>query len=527
MHRSVFLGTAVVVALWSCSPIPNPDPAGRGPGQPDSTAEDTDRPAGNQTSAVAEDAGLPVIGGDGLDGGVASADGCADLFAQDQLPTYDVEISPAEWSKLQDEFLHLTERLAAGLEKHPFHPIVFRYQNEVVNDAMIRLKGQSSWELAIKNDPDPKMQFEISFNEVNPKGRFHGLRKIVLDMPRNDRTYLRQRLALWFLRKNGVPAQCANNARLEINGTYYGLYTNLEHLDKEFLQRVYPAEDEGDLWKSGDQLDTNEDTSDGAHRDAFFSVSTAQQVAKMSDLNGALLEWATEAVMPDIDGYYAGTQNFYLYDHPRRGFVWLPYDLDGTFDFESPEIDPLTWRFTPKRLHWQLVMADAMWRQKYVDALATVLGRYDPQTLSSLVTTWTAQIAQAAADEPHRPFTLAEHDDAVASMQYSFSARHDYVARWIDCQRGGGEDLDHDGFDWCNECNDSDSSTHPGAHEYCGDHQDNNCDGDVDEGCPVDPPDAGVADAGTSDAGVTDPGESDAGVSDSPDAGITAPDGGI
>src|SRR5205807_1948426 len=33
------------------------------------------------------------------------------------------------------------------------------------------------------------------------------------------------------------------------------------------------------------------------------------------------------------------------------------------------------------------------------------------------------------------------------------------------------------------DCDDCDASVHPGSPEICGDHKDNNCDGQVDESC--------------------------------------------
>ena len=116
----------------------------------------------------------------------------------------------------------------------------FRYGNEVITNALIRLKGWSSWRQAVHDDP-PKLQFVIAFNEVDDNGRFHGLRKIELDMPRIDQTYLRQRVSLAYLRALGLPAQCANNARLFINGAFYGLYTNLERPDKDVPPAPVPG----------------------------------------------------------------------------------------------------------------------------------------------------------------------------------------------------------------------------------------------------------------------------------------------
>ena len=61
---------------------------------------------------------------------------------------------------------------AAGVDYKTFHPIVFHYGGETVSDAMVRLKGHSSWRQTVRDDGDKaKMQFVVSFEEVNPAGQ--------------------------------------------------------------------------------------------------------------------------------------------------------------------------------------------------------------------------------------------------------------------------------------------------------------------------------------------------------------------
>ena len=229
----------------------------------------------------------------------ADAD-CSSIFQQSVLPEYHVTIASEEWAAMQDEFLQRVEREAAGLEIHPYHPVEVRYVADGESETpdvsvLFRLKGASSWLQTIQLDPEPKMQFVLAFNEVDPKGRFHGVRKVELDMPRIDRTFLHQRVALSMFREVGVPAQCANNAKLYINGEFYGLYAHVERMDKEFLQRVYGEEDEGDLWQSGRIIKTNEDTFKWDRLDAFWHMADFTAMDGLTDMEASFREWAAEA----------------------------------------------------------------------------------------------------------------------------------------------------------------------------------------------------------------------------------------
>jgi len=414
-------------------------------------------------------------------------DGCPALFAQDILPDFHVDISAGEWSKMEYEFTHRQEALAAGEDPSPYHPAVFRYDGDVVEDAMIRLKGASSWDETVALDEDPKMQFVIAFNEVNEDGRYRGARKLALDMPRTDGSYLRQRLALHALRSMDMPAQCANSARLFINDDYYGLYSNVERMDREFLERVYPEDPDGNLWEGARIIKTNEDTFTWDRLNAFWAVTdggTVDELAGMVDLDEAVHEWAAEAVLPHGDGYYMGRANFYLYDHPQRGFLWIPNDLDAAFDFIPADMDAMypvcsgTW--WEDRLHYLMVMDDPTWRERYVDALRDELGLFDVADMEKRLDEWSAQIADAAADDPHRPFSVDTHEEAVAVMRDYFGERAAFLADWLDCRDSGGPDADGDGSEFCRDCNDDSAEQGPLSTESCN-TIDDDCDGRVDE----------------------------------------------
>jgi hypothetical protein len=392
-------------------------------------------------------------------------------------------------AKLDAEF-HNIAGIMTGLKFQTEHPIVFRFGAETVNDATIRLKGQSSWLQTVQLDgAKAKMQFVISFDSINPNARFHGVNKLRFDMPRSDHTFLHERLANNWLREIGVVAPCSNSGRLEINGAYYGLYVTEENIGHHLIKEFFPSNPDGDLWKAGVTPD-NMVAPNWARQAAFWAARDIPSMTAIIDLPGSILAWAAEAVLNDADGYWGGAHNFYIYDQGAKGFVWFPTDTDSTLDWLG-RVDghPIYWWVTRSGgplpgQHYVAVINDPTWRARYVDAIETQLGHWDAPTMQARVSTYAAQIADAVAADPHTVTTPARFQQAIGAVSQEVMTRPAFIKDWLDCEHApGGTDKDGDGVPWCNDCNDANAAVHPGAPEVCGNKIDDNCDGQVDEGC--------------------------------------------
>ena len=95
---------------------------------------------------------------------------CSDLFDQSVVPAYSIEITPDNWAKLDADFHDLKDVLA-GTPPETYYPVVFHYGSETVSDAAIRLRGKSSWVSTVMFDSNPKMQFDLSFDKIDSKGK--------------------------------------------------------------------------------------------------------------------------------------------------------------------------------------------------------------------------------------------------------------------------------------------------------------------------------------------------------------------
>ncbi len=345
---------------------------------------------------------------------------CPDIYDRNTIVTFEVEIDDNDWTAMQRDCRN---------EVQSYRPIIFRY-NGVSLDAMMRLKGNWSWNC-------DKMQFVISFNEISSGGRFLGLRKIVLDAPWYDPTFLHERLAFYFLERHGVPYSCANSARLNINGQYYGLYTNIERLDREYLERNFDLPN-GNLYAEGSDLVTNENTADTSRNDAYWAANDLDALENLVDLDHAVSVWAGLAMAPDPDSYWAGVEiNFYLYDHPTRGFLYLPYDMDIAFSENLwPQLvnaDPIIYEHEDwlKETQYQAVLSDTYWCERFVEELKNARAAYDVTLLESKVDEWSSQIAEAAEEDPNKTFSLQEHEEALTALKSFFSRRAAFVDQWL------------------------------------------------------------------------------------------------
>lgn len=389
-------------------------------------------------------------------------DGCPPIYSQELLPRFDLKVDPAVMATLYEDWVQGRERNSLDEDDTPYRPLSeFRYGEIAITDARIRLRGNPNFWLE-----QNKMQFQISFDEIDDNGRFLGLRKVLFDAATFNRHFLRDRLSLYLMREAGVPAPCANNALVYINGEYYGLFTSLEKPDESFLSRVFPGNDTGKLGKRRDwDVDQRTDVrlqnlllasdyrGDGAN-------GNLPALENLLDVDQALLVYAIDAVIPNSDGPWAGGLNFYVYDHPGLGkYVLIPWDLDNTFDRLTPDVDPFTYK-KDERYHGRAIYNTILENPEkfdiYVSKIQQILSdvyRHEDIWLLTGNTQdvpvedptsgdlrnlgiWSEQIREAAFADVNKPYTNERLEDRRQAFAEFLRDRDDYLCTWVNDNGG-------------------------------------------------------------------------------------------
>lgn len=224
----------------------------------------------------------------------------------------------------------------------PYVPATFSFAGYEVT-AGVRFKGSSTYD-----DLDGKPSFKVDFGEFVTGARFLGIERLTLNAMKFDPTMLREATAYRLFAELGVPAPRHGYATLAINGVDYGLYSLVETLDENFLDRTFPGDDDGWLYDStfvaadltslgvgSFQLQEGDPATAFADLDALVGALDGGDVLSVLETRfdpSVFAFLAVDLVTPNWDGYSRNTNNYLLYHAPiadRWSFV--PWGQDTAF----------------------------------------------------------------------------------------------------------------------------------------------------------------------------------------------------
>jgi spore coat protein CotH len=350
------------------------------------------------------------------------------LYDESRVVDFHVDFPPGEWDKLIN-----------SREPNPdlrWVACSLSFEGESFPTAACRRKGNMfDWDQA------RRPQFVVRFNLTDKQGRFRGLRRLNFEAWDGAEAPVRDRIGMWVMRQAGLPAPRVNHARVFKDGALLGVYMNVEAIDKEFVEDQFEPEDGGNLWEEG-ELKTNEEVNDrtryvqltklieaepleGDHT-AFFAT-----LDQLIDVDEVLREMAAETALIAGDNFSNGSpRNFFWYDHPSRGFMVLPWDLDAIL--MSPiDSDPFEFwaNQKPNKLR-QLMNQNPAWKAAYVSALVDIRDNVLPQAPNRLRAIC-AQIEPSLREDRLRTHTFEDFQTDCATLAVRIQQRIDALRRLL------------------------------------------------------------------------------------------------
>jgi spore coat protein H len=141
----------------------------------------------------------------------------AGLFSGSAIRKFTITVEEPEFTKLkQDNRKYVRATISDG--------------QEVYKDVGIHLKGMGSFQPLEK-----KPSLVVKFDYENPRQRYEGLSKFMLNNASQDGTYLAEYMGTSLFRDAGLPAVRVTHAYVVLNGRDLGPYVVMEPMNKEFL----------------------------------------------------------------------------------------------------------------------------------------------------------------------------------------------------------------------------------------------------------------------------------------------------
>lgn len=222
-------------------------------------------------------------------------------------------------------------------------------------DVGIRLKGGAGSARPIKTG---KSGLKVRFDEFVKGQLFFGLKRLTLNNMIQDPSMVHETLSYELFRALDLPASRTGYAFVSLNSEKYGLFLNLETLDKISLphwfastQHLYEADAPGTDVTPGDVFEVDEgDEGDTADLEALIAAANDTEgdwsdgMAATADLAEMTRMWAVERFVAHWDGY-AGIpapfrpNNYYLHSDAAGIFQMMPWGTDQTWERDDLEFD--------------------------------------------------------------------------------------------------------------------------------------------------------------------------------------------
>jgi spore coat protein CotH len=267
------------------------------------------------------------------------------LYTDKVVRTLFIDFEESDWEQVMQDFYRTDVDVPATLT----------VDGVVYPEVGVHFRGLSSFGMVREGQ---KRSLNLSMDHGKPGQKLYGRKTLNLLNAHEDPSFLHTVLYLESARKY-TPAPQANFVHVVINGESWGLYTNAEQFNKEFLEEHFGASS-GSRWKvNGSPMGRGgleylgDNTADYKRIYSIKSKDTEEawealselcrilnetpaselpeKIEKVLDVEGALKFLALEVALINSDGYWTRASDYSLYRDKKGLFHIIIHDANETF----------------------------------------------------------------------------------------------------------------------------------------------------------------------------------------------------
>ncbi|MBL7827268.1 MAG: CotH kinase family protein [Saprospiraceae bacterium] len=283
---------------------------------------------------------------------------------------------------------------------------------QVFDSVGVKYKGNSSY-----SENNAKNPMHIKLDYIRKNQNYQGVEDLKLSNGFADPTFVREVLSYEILR-NYMDAPVANYARVYINGAYWGVYGNVESINKRFLRNHFKTDGENAFFKCNPE-DFGGPGTGGNYPDLVYSSADStfyynkydiqsdygwlelmmlmdtlknhpNSAHAILDVDRALWMLAFNTLLVNLDSYTgAFAQNYYLYHDRNERFIPINWDLNMSFGAfpllsaggpggalsltQMKQLDPLTQSTNSNRPLIKQLLSNPTYKRMYIAHMRTML----------------------------------------------------------------------------------------------------------------------------------------------------------
>lgn len=337
-------------------------------------------------------------------------------------------------------------------------PCKMIYKGVTYDSVGIRFKGQTSYFL----NSSQKKSFNISMDTYKADQQIEGYQTFNLNNSWTDPTFMREVLYYHLIKKH-TPVAKGNFVRLYLNDEYWGIYQNIQQLNKDFLKEWYTSNDGinfradtpeglmsgpggggGPNWGDGTAA-MNYLGADTALYQKYYTLKSSgiekpwqaliqacealkntpitqlESVApRYLDVDKILWHLAAEIAFGDDDSYvYKGKMDYYLYlEEKHRRFATYDYDANSTFITDHVSWSPF---YNENKVNYPLLnklLKVPAFRQRYLAHMRTIIQELlDESIVNSLIDKYDALIKSHVFSDPKKTSSNSQYTNGLFTLK--------------------------------------------------------------------------------------------------------------